>query len=163
MEPTTVGFVFTVMMVGSIVGPLLGGRLADRWHPQKVLLGAFTLAALMTISFPWVSVNVFSTSAAALVLGVSAFGTHPILQSMVVQVTDKRTRDMGFAWFYTATFMAGAIWSPAVGYVAELLGLQAVFAAMAASFIAASACIMIGRLGDIPQAQQSYSESLPHG
>jgi MFS family permease len=163
MEPTTVGFVFTVLMVGSIAGPLLGGRLADRFHPQKVLLGAYAVAVLATISFPWASINVFSTSVAALILGVSAFGTHPILQTMVVQVTDDRTRDMGFAWFYTATFMAGAIWSPTVGYIAEFLGLTAVFGAMAASFVMASLCILFSQLHTVPQPHIGPSDSWSHG
>ncbi|HXV80101.1 MAG TPA: MFS transporter [Candidatus Binatia bacterium] len=163
MESTAVGLVFTVMMVGSILGPMLGGKLADRWHPQKVLLGAYGLAALTTVLFPWASTNIFSTSAAALLLGVSAFGTHPILQTMVVQVTDDRIRDMGFAWFYTAAFMAGAIWSPAVGYIAESLGLTAVFGAMAVSFILASFCIVLGQLHHIPQTQLATTDSWSHG
>jgi FSR family fosmidomycin resistance protein-like MFS transporter len=163
MESTTVGLVFTVMMIGSILGPLLGGRLADRWHPQKVLLGAYGLAAFAAVTFPWASANLLSTSAAALVLGASAFGTHPILQTMVVQVTDDGVRDMGFAWFYTASFMAGAIWSPAVGYIAEMFGLTVVFAAMAGSFVLASACIVIGRLHEIPQNQPRAIEAWHQG
>ncbi|HEU4344716.1 MAG TPA: MFS transporter [Candidatus Binatia bacterium] len=163
METATVGVVFTVLMIGSIAGPLLGGRLADRFHPQKVLLGAYAVAALTTISFPWAGANMLSTSIAALILGASAFGTHPILQTMVVQVTDDRTRDMGFAWFYTATFMAGAIWSPAVGYVAELLGLTAVFGAMAASFVMASLCIVLGQLHALSRARLSPTDSWSHG
>lgn len=163
MESTAVGLVFTVMMIGSILGPILGGKLADRWHPQKILLGAYGVAALITVLFPWISGNVFSTSAAALILGISAFGTHPILQTMVVQVTDDRIRDMGFAWFYTAAFMAGAIWSPAVGYIAESFGLTAVFGAMAASFVLASLCIMLGQLHQIPQTQLATTDSWSHG
>ncbi|MGH7824285.1 MAG: MFS transporter [Candidatus Binatia bacterium] len=162
MEPATVGLVFTVLMVGSIAGPLLGGRLADRFHPQKVLLGAYAVAAVMTISFPWASANIFSTSLAALILGVSAFGTHPILQTLVVQVTDDGTRDMGFAWFYTATFMAGAIWSPAVGYIAEFFGLTAVFGAMAASFVMANLCLLFSQLHTVPQTHLTGGDSWSH-
>lgn len=163
MGTTAVGVIFTVLMLGSIAGPLVAGRLADRFQPQKVLLGAFVLAALITIAFPWAGANFFSTSAAALILGVSAFGTHPILQTMVVQVTDDRTRDMGFAWFYTATFMAGAIWSPAVGYIAEFLGLTAVFGLMALSFIAASLCVVLARFQEAPRNQERSDEIIVHG
>jgi MFS family permease len=163
MESATVGLVFTVLMVGSIAGPLLGGRLADRFHPQKVLLGAYAVATMTTISFPWASVSLGSILSAALILGISAFATHPILQTMVVQVTDDRTRDMGFAWFYTASFMAGAIWSPTVGYIAEFLGLTAVFGAMAASFVLASLCIVFGQLHVVPQAHLDPSDSWSHG
>jgi dipeptide/tripeptide permease len=121
------------------------------------------VAAVITALFPWVSGNLFSTSAAALILGISAFGTHPILQTMVVQVTEDRIRDMGFAWFYTAAFMAGAIWSPAVGYIAESLGLTAVFGAMATSFVLASLCIVLGQLQYIPQSRLAPSDSWSHG
>ncbi len=163
LQTTAVGVVFTILMIGSIAGPLLGGRLADRFQPQKVLLGAFAVAALATVSFPWASAGIFSTSVAALVLGISAFGTHPILQTMVVQVTDDRTRDMGFAWFYTATFMAGAVWSPAVGYIAEFLGLAAVFGLMALSFVAASLCIVCARFRDMPGNQARSDEIIAQG
>jgi dipeptide/tripeptide permease len=83
--------------------------------------------------------------AAAFFLGVTAFGTHPILQTLVAHATSDSNRDTAFAWFYTATFLAGAFWSPAVGYLSEWLGLTAAFGAMAASFVLASACVLMGR------------------
>jgi MFS family permease len=162
MGPTSVGIVFTAMMIGSIFGPMLGGKLADRWHPRKVLLGAYGLAALTTVLFPWVPADLLSISAAASILGISAFGTHPILQTMVVQVTDDRIRDMGFAWFYTATFMAGAIWSPAVGYIAQYFGLTVVFGAMAVSFVLASFCIVLGQLHQVAQTTLPATDSYSH-
>ncbi len=163
MAPAGVGVVFTMMMVGSIFGPLVAGRLADRVSPQRILLSWYALAAATTLAFPWISINIYITSAAALLLGMSAFGTHPILQTMVAQVTDDRARDMGFAWFYTAAFMAGAIWSPAVGFIAEFLGLTAVFGAMAASFVLASFCVMLGQLNTIPQGHEATADSWSHG
>jgi predicted MFS family arabinose efflux permease len=162
MSSTSVGLVFTAMMIGSIFGPMLGGKLADRWHPRKVLLGAYGLAAATTVLFPWVPADLLSISAAASILGISAFGTHPILQTMVVQVTDDRIRDMGFAWFYTATFMAGAIWSPAVGYIAQYFGLTVVFGAMAVSFVLASFCIVLGQMHHVPQATMAATDSYSH-
>ncbi|MGB7946973.1 MAG: MFS transporter [Candidatus Binatia bacterium] len=162
MGPTSVGLVFTAMMIGSIFGPMLGGKLADRWHPRKVLLGAYGLAALTTVLFPWVPTDLLSISVVASILGISAFGTHPILQTMVVQVTDDRIRDMGFAWFYTATFMAGAIWSPAVGYIAQYFGLTVVFGAMAVSFVLASFCIVLGQIHQVPQTPLGATDSYSH-
>jgi len=37
MESSAVGFVFSLLMAGSIVGPLLGGRLVDRFNCQRVV------------------------------------------------------------------------------------------------------------------------------
>jgi AAHS family benzoate transporter-like MFS transporter len=133
------------MNIGSIFGPMLGGKLADRYHPQRVLLTAYLLSALITLITPALGSSYVGVVIASLILGVTAFGTHPILQTLVTQTTLDSSRDTGFAWFYTATFLAGAFWSLAVGYLSEWLGLTVAFGAMAASFILASACVLFGR------------------
>jgi MFS family permease len=145
MDATAIGVIFTLMNVGSIFGPMLGGKLADRYHPQRILLGAFFLSALTTLIIPNLGASYMGIGAAAFFLGVTAFGTHPILQTLVAHATSDSNRDTAFAWFYTATFLAGAFWSPAVGYLSEWLGLTAAFGAMAASFVLASACVLMGR------------------
>ena len=149
MNATAVGVIFTVMNIGSIFGPMLGGKLADRYHPQRILLAAYLVSALTTLTIPALGASYAGVAIVSLILGVTAFGTHPILQTLVAHTTSGGNRDTGFAWFYTATFLAGAFWSPAVGYLSEWLGLAVAFAAMAASFILASTCVLLGRFHKI--------------
>jgi predicted MFS family arabinose efflux permease len=149
MDATAVGVIFTFMNVGGIFGPMLGGKLADRYHPQRILLTAYLLSALTTLIIPALGASYVGIALASLVLGVTAFGTHPILQTLVAHTTGDDTRDSGFAWFYTATFLAGAFWSPAVGFLSEWLGLTSAFGAMAASFVLASACVLLGQFHKI--------------
>jgi predicted MFS family arabinose efflux permease len=149
MEPAAVGVIFTLMNVGSIVGPMVGGKLADRCHPHRILLGSYLLATVTTLIFPWLGANFVAVSLASLMLGLTAFGTHPILQTLVAHSTIEQIRDTGFAWFYTATFIAGALWSPLVGYLSAWLGLTAAFGSMAASFVLAMTCVVLGRLREI--------------
>ena len=163
MGAPAVGFIFTLVMVGSIVGPLLGGQLVDRLHPRTVILSGYAVAAMATICLPWVAANQFLLPVSAFVLGTAAFGVNPILQTVVAQVTEDRTRDMGFALFYTATFMAGAIWSPVIGYLSESFGLEAAFSAMAGSFTLASICLVLGRLEKSPLGELGHGEFWHHG
>jgi MFS transporter, FSR family, fosmidomycin resistance protein len=149
MDAPTVGVIFTIMSVGSIVGPMLTGKLIDRYHPQRVLLICYALSAATALVIPWLGASFVGISLAVFMLGMVAFGTSPILQTLVAQSSSDRIRDTGFAWFYTATFLAGALWSPAVGYLSEWLGLKAAFAVMAASFVLASLCVLLGRLHEI--------------
>lgn len=114
-----------------------------------MLLTCYALSAGTALILPWLGANLIGVALAVFTLGVVAFSTNPILQTLVAQTTSDRIRDTGFAWFYTATFFAGAIWSPAVGYLSEWLGLKAAFGAMAASFVLASACVLLGRLHQI--------------
>lgn len=162
MGAAAVGFVFTLMNVGSVVGPMLAGKLADRFHPQQVLLISYLSSAAITLSIPWMGANFIGVSLAALALGVTAFGTNPILQTLVAQTTSDKIRDTGFAWFYTAAFLAGAIWSPLVGYLSQWLGLKAAFGAMAASFVLATACILLGRLHEIAPSQLAHEVGHHH-
>ncbi|MGH7772351.1 MAG: MFS transporter, partial [Candidatus Binatia bacterium] len=37
MQPSGVGFIFSLLMIGSIVGPLLGAHLVDRFNRQRVV------------------------------------------------------------------------------------------------------------------------------
>ena len=163
MEAPAVGFIFTLVMAGSVVGPLLGGQMVDRFHARTVIVSGYAVAAMATISFPWVAANPFLLPVSAFVLGIAAFGVNPILQTVVAQVTEDHTRDTGFALFYTATFMAGAIWSPVIGYLSESFGLEAAFGAMAASFILATLCVILGRLEKNPLGKSDHAEFWHHG
>jgi MFS transporter, FSR family, fosmidomycin resistance protein len=162
METAAVGVIFTLMNVGSIVGPMVGGKLADRYHPHRILLGSYLLAAVTTLTFPWLGANFLTVSLASLMLGLTAFGTHPILQTLVAHSTAERIRDTGFAWFYTATFIAGALWSPLVGYLSAWLGLTAAFGAMGASFVLAMICVVLGRLREIDVDQRHGAVAHSH-
>jgi MFS transporter, FSR family, fosmidomycin resistance protein len=157
MSALMVGVIFTLMSVGSIVGPMLGGKLADRYQPQRVLLICYSLSAITALILPWLGASFFGVAAASFMLGVAAFGTNPILQTLVAQISTDRGRDTGFAWFYTATFLAGAIWSPAVGFLSEWLGLKAAFGAMAASFVLAILCVLLGRLNAIAAENEPHA------
>lgn len=149
MSAPMVGVIFTLMSVGSIVGPMLSGKFADRYHPQRVLVICYSVSAATALTLPWFGPNFIGVAAGSFILGVAAFGTNPILQTLVAQTSSGRVRDTGFAWFYTATFLAGAVWSPTVGFLSEWLGLKAAFGAMAASFVLAIVCVMLGRLREI--------------
>jgi predicted MFS family arabinose efflux permease len=162
MEAPAVGLIFTLMNVGSIIGPMVGGKLADRYHPHRILLGSYLLAAVTTLTLPWLGANFVTVSLASLMLGLTAFGTHPILQTLVAHTTSETIRDTGFAWFYTATFIAGALWSPLVGYLSASLGLTAAFGAMAVSFVLASLCVVVGRLSEITVDHEHVAAAHSH-
>jgi predicted MFS family arabinose efflux permease len=136
--------------------------LADRYHPQRILLAAYLVSALATLTIPALGASYAGVAIASLILGVTAFGTHPILQTLIAHTTSGGNRDTGFAWFYTATFLAGAFWSPAVGYLSDWWGLTAAFGAMAISFVAAIVCVLFGRFDQISTHQRGSVSASSH-
>lgn len=157
LEPAAVGFIFSLFTTGSIVGPLLGGRLVDRFDRQRVVLGAYGVAAVVCFAFPWSGAQPLLLPFSALLLGTAAFGINPILQTVVALVTEGKGRDLAFALFYTSAFLASAVWSPVIGFIAQGLGLEAAFAAMAGSFVLAAFCLLPCRLDEAtPELERAH-------
>ncbi len=160
LEPAAMGFIFSLFTTGSVVGPLLGGRLVDRFDRQRVVLGAYGVAAVVSFAFPWSAAQPLLLPFSALLLGTAAFGINPILQTVVAQASEGRGRDLAFALFYTSAFLASTVWSPVIGFIAQGLGLEAAFAAMAASFVLASLCLLRCRLDDAAPEPERASLSV---
>ena len=152
LGPAAVGFNFSMLMVGSIVGPLLAGQLLDRFNRQPVALGAYGFGAMLTFIFPWVGTQPLLLPLCAVLLGTATFSASPIIQTIIGSFTEDRTRDISFALFYSAAFMAGALWQPVVGYIGEAYGLKFAFGLMAISFVLASFCLVAARLDKAPSS-----------
>jgi MFS family permease len=99
---------------------------------------------------------------ASLILGVTAFGTHPIWQTLIAHTTSGGNRYTGLAWFYTATILAGAFWSPALGYLSDWWALKGACGAMAISFVAAIVCVLFGRFDQISTHQRGSVSASSH-
>jgi MFS family permease len=160
-------FFWTVMSrVGGAAQHPVGASLLSH-HFKKRKLGTalathFTAGNIGTAMIPALGASYAGVAIASLILGVTAFATHPILQTLIAHTTSGGNRDTGFAWFYTATFLAGAFWSPAVGYLSDWWGLTAAFGAMAISFVAAIVCVLFGRFDQISTHQRGSVSASSH-
>ena len=78
------GWVLVLFGVGTTIGNMLGGRLAD-WRLMPSLIGVLVVLSLVMLAFAWTMHSTIAAIATVFVWGVAAFATVPPLQMRVVQ------------------------------------------------------------------------------
>jgi len=150
---STVTPLYTLLLAGSVVGPLLAGRLSDRVGRRPLLLVSYGLSAVVTLLVP----TLFGAGAAlpALVvviglLGLVVYCESPLLQTYLVDNSEPAQRDVAVGWYFTLAFGVGSLWDVALGFVIDRSGsFIPAFALMAASYIAAAVILLF-----IPREQR---------
>lgn len=140
-----VALLYLILLIGSVVGPLIAGPLSDRVGRRTLLLAAYPLSAITTVavlaspaSGPWLAISLAA-------MGLVVYLESPILQAFLADEAPGRDRDAIFSLYFAVAFGIGALWAAAVGALLGQLGFATVFAIMAATYLAAGACVLAMR------------------
>ncbi|HVA25137.1 MAG TPA: MFS transporter [Chloroflexota bacterium] len=136
LSTSAVGVLFTVLLAGSIVGPLAGGKVSDMVGRKRAMLialiGSFAATLALVLSGP-----VLAGVAAALVgIGLFVYAQGPIMQTYLADVVPAERRDSIFGAYFAITFGAGAVYAAGVGALIDRFGFGAAFITMAVSYVA---------------------------
>lgn len=127
----------TLFSVGALIAAPVGGRLADRFDPVKVAVGAKIAATIAMGTLTWAdSPTAFLAGMFAFGLGVTAAG--PAQSVLVLRWVPDTDRRRVFAWQFTGAALGMAIGAFAAGFVVDLSsanGLDWAFAAGALGFL----------------------------
>ncbi len=131
---------YTLMLLGSVVGPLVAGWLADRVGVRPVLVSGyalsvpFTLAILHVPAGPWLALVLLAT-------GFIVYAESPLLQTALANEVPRAERDALFSLYFAVAFGVGALWSTGMGVILERLGYPTAFGCMAGSYVLAGLCV----------------------
>ncbi|GAB6173989.1 hypothetical protein JCM15765_34670 [Paradesulfitobacterium aromaticivorans] len=132
---------FTIMMIGSVVGPLLVGRISDSVGRKKMAIVTYMLAALATFSLLLAGRSMGYLVLTISFLGLVVYSQSSQIQALLADVSTKEMRDMAYSVFFTISYLAGALWSVALGAVIDGFGFAGAFGLMALSYIAGAAAL----------------------
>lgn len=153
----TVTVLFTILLVGSVFGPLVAGRLSDSFGRRGVLYGCYGLGALFTVVLPLlfdVRAPVWVYLVEVVLLGLSVYAESPILQAFLADSAPDTLRDRAFGWYFTLAFGIGSLWGTALGWLIDHVGFQTTFFVMAGSYLAAALI-----LAAVPVAGKRHSRA----
>ncbi|MGE5335638.1 MAG: MFS transporter [Nitrososphaerota archaeon] len=153
LPQATVAGLYTLMLAGSIAGPLLAGRISDRTGRRPMLLVSYGLAAVFTLLTP----VLFGGGAPLVVLvvqvallGLVVYCESPLLQAYLVDNADPAQRDAAMGWYFTLAFGVGSLWDVILGSVIDHSGsFIPAFLLMTASYVAAAVIVLF-----IPQTRR---------
>lgn len=141
LSTVTVGLVYTVLVAGGVVGPLIAGWLSDRIGRKGVLIAAYLGGAVSMVLFVQKYSSVWVLAGVSLIMGVLAYSETPLIQSLFSDAIGPNQARAAFGIFFAVAYGVGALWLALVGVVIDRYGFQTAFYVMAASFVLAALMI----------------------
>jgi MFS transporter, FSR family, fosmidomycin resistance protein len=146
MDQVQLGGLLTIMMIGSVVGPLLAGPLSDRLGRKPILLLDAVIACLCFVGLLLVSAYPWALIAVLVVTGLAVYSEGPVMQTALAEVAAKTSMEMLFGLYFTIGAVMSAPWALVLGALVDRYGFPVAFAVMGASQIVAGLCILPVRL-----------------
>ena len=142
VDEIRLGVLLTILMAGSVIGPLLAGPLSDRVGRKPVLLGDYAVACLSFAALLTVGSNAWALPVVLAVTGIAAYSEGAVMQTALADIADKTSMEMLFGLYFSIGSAIGAPWAVLVGMLVDRYGFTAAFAAMGASQVLAGLFIL---------------------
>lgn len=141
----TVQWLYALLLVGAVVGPLLAGWMSDHVGRRRTLVAYYVLSAIGILLFMAAGANLFLLAPLLLPFGTAVFSESPVLQAYLADRASGPTRDVAFSVYFTFAFGIGAFWAFVIGNIVSSWGYMAAFSVMAASYLAAATLLLAVR------------------
>ena len=141
LDATRAGILFTILLVGSVAGPLMFGRLSDKRGRKTMLLLIYAASTILSIILTRVGAT-WLLPVVLLAMGIVVYAESPLLQTFLADSTQRLDRDLAFGLYFTIAFGVGAFWASVLGGVIDRFGFDAGFYVMAASYVAGALLLL---------------------
>jgi FSR family fosmidomycin resistance protein-like MFS transporter len=117
-----VGTIFSIMMLGGVIGPMVIGKYSDKIGYMKAAIICSLAASLLVyllprhiISSPLMILHLF-------LLGILGFPATSLLQAHLSTVAKASQRDILLGLFFTIGYGLAAVWSVVMGFIIQIYG-----------------------------------------
>ena len=145
-DDATVALMLTVLLVGSVPGPLIAGWLSDRFGRRLLIVTVYLLGAASLAAFVLAGRDPLLVWTAVILLSIFNFVESPQLQALLADISRPAIRDASFSVYFTLAFGVGSLWVAVYGALIhagnEAQDLPVVFWVMAAAFVAAAVAVL---------------------
>ena len=145
LDSGIISILFTLLLIGSVLGPLLGGRLSDRAGRRRLLLFFYGASAVTTIFFVLIAgpgMPIWLIPLSLLLMGFAVYAERPLLQAYLADTASPEMRDAAFGLYFALAFGVGSAWSGILGWMIDHFGFNAAFLTMAASYLLAGILLL---------------------
>jgi len=151
IDDATVLWLYALLLVGAVVGPVLAGILSDRYGRRRTLIVYYLLSAVGILAVVLAGGNLLFLAPLLLPFGTAVFSEGPVLQAFMADRAMGPLRDVAFSIYFTAAFGIGALWAIVIGSIVAGVGYAPAFVVMAASYVAGA--ILISSVKDRPPSE----------
>jgi MFS family permease len=130
---------YTLLLVGSVAGPLAAGWVSDRVGRRPMLVAAYALSAVSTLALLMAPAHGLWLPLILAAVGLVVYSESPLLQAALADGAPPAERDAIFSLYFAVAFGIGALWAAGAGVLLDQFGYTPVFIVMAASYVVAGA------------------------
>lgn len=141
VEENVIALLVTVMLLGSVIGPVVLGKISDMRGRRLILLLTYAAATLITFVLVGLGPNVAPLFLVLFLLGTT-YSESPLLLTFLADSTGSLDRDLALGVYFTVAFGIGSFWTWVLGYVIDSFGFAVGFYMMAASYVGAALLIL---------------------
>ena len=138
----TTGALFNVLLVGSVVGTMMAGRISDKFGRKRTLIVAYGLALLGMLLVIVTGPNLWLLVPILLFVGLTAFAESPLLPTFFADSIGAGSHRIGFGLYFTIAYGIGAIWVEIIGATVQYFGFHVAFLVMGFSYLAAALVLL---------------------
>ncbi len=142
LDTGAVALMYTLLLIGSVPGPIVAGWISDRVGHKPVLLATYLLGAGSLALLVIAGSNIPAVWLAIGFMSAFVFEESSLMQALLADVARPGIRDVAFSAYFMLMFGVGAIWAAALGALVGVLGDRAgfpiAFAISAISYLGAA-------------------------
>ncbi len=127
LDPMTTSVLFTILLIGGVVGPLFVGRISDRFGRIRTIQTILLLSSLSIVLLVLSGNNLLLIIPVLLTMGFTNYSFPTLQLTLLADVAHPSVRDLAFSLFFPLSFGLGAVWSFGLGVVADQFGFQPLF------------------------------------
>jgi MFS transporter, FSR family, fosmidomycin resistance protein len=142
INETVVALLVTLMLTGSVIGPITLGKVSDVRGRRGILLVVYAAATLLTFALIASGANIAPLLPVLFLLGIASYSESPILQTFLADASAGYDRDLAFGVYFTIAFGVGSFWAAVLGALIDHFGYTTGFYLMAASYVGAALLIL---------------------
>ncbi len=145
VDITYSAFLFTLLQLGGLVGPIIWGWVSDRFNRARTIQASLLLSALSTLWLGWQSSVSPWLLANLLLYGTVVTSRQTLTQALLSDIADEKTLDAAFSLYYFIGFISAPFWTLVTGWIMESYGFGPAFTVISASYLLGMAFLLFLR------------------
>jgi MFS family permease len=145
IDVTYAAFLFTLIQIGSLVGPFVWGWFSDRFNRKRVIQASLLLSAVSSFWLGWQDSVSTSLFANLIFYGAAVTSRQTLTQALLSDLVTEDLYDAAFSLYYFIGFLSIPFWTIVTGGIMVTYGFGPAFSLISTSYLMASVLLLFLR------------------
>lgn len=149
LDVTHAAFLFTLIQIGSFLGPFLWGWVSDRWNRILTIQTSLLLSGLSNLWLAWQGhVSIFLLTN-LVVYGAVVHSRQTLTQALLSDMVEPDVLDAAFSLYFLIGFISIPFWTVATGWIMSHYGFAVAFSFISSSYLIAMVLLLFLRISPV--------------